>query len=552
MLISFTKLLVLAVTAVASVRATGAGMCFQVGVPNPFCVYGSPVKNVQDMVEIRYEIPQGLTWAALGVGSSMQSADIMFVNIDANGTAALTRRTASGFFLPPLATAEDLTLVPAASGQFTVNNAPTTVVTFIRSKTDPANSNPLTAQPQSFIWAALPGSPGGALNQHQFKGTTTGNFLDGSLAFTAGAARGPLISGSGANYDTLIHAHGILMAVGWLVMAPLGVYVARFGKAAFGVWWFRIHIALLLVGAVGGTYAGFGLVYSAISQNGGVHFSTTDSVHGAHVIIGLILLILTAPQAILGFIIDKLWVPTRRLVVLLALVNIPLGINTYDNLGSWAYIVYGVWLGAVVLGGFFLQIRNGQTVPGPCRIDITYLKPGRSATVIQAVLTLAASPTRTRVHTIITLGADTTGPSLSFPPAGPAGVAEWGLPPFTTCVPVQNPHNIGRKIDVRLSGQPVDHQRPSYAMWAAIPGRHVNDWRSVALYIDFIYNPLSLVPYEEESWYPTFSIHCGRHLIDGEIRDQKGRLLASIRQYATVVPWAMNDIQAQKATKSHL
>ncbi|RKO94549.1 hypothetical protein BDK51DRAFT_43165 [Blyttiomyces helicus] len=369
---SLSSWLCLAVASVASVSA--AGLCFDVGLSEPFCVYGSRVNNSSPLVQFRMELPPGLTWAAIGLGSSMQSADVMLVKIGATGAPTLTRRTSSGFSLPPVATVNNLTIVPAATGRFTINNVQTTVVTFTRSTADPTNRNPITAQSQPFIWAALPGNPGGALKMHQFKGTASGNLLDGSLAYEAGAARGSIISSSGDNYDKLVRAHGLLMTGGWLIAAPLGVFIARFGKATFGVWWFRIHVALMIVGAVGGTYAGFGLVYTAVSQNGDPHFSTDDPTQAAHVVIGLIIIILAGPQSVLGFIIDKLWVPTRkaipwwdrlhwalgRLVVLAAIINIPLGIATYDTLGNWAYIAFGVCLGLIFLGGFVLQLTSGQ------------------------------------------------------------------------------------------------------------------------------------------------------------------------------------------------
>ncbi|RKO86610.1 DWNN domain-containing protein [Blyttiomyces helicus] len=164
------------------------------------------------------------------------------------------------------------------------------------------------------------------------------------------------------------------MAVGWVVAAPLAIVVARYGKAALGVWWFRIHVVLMVGGATVGTYVGFGMVYTAIEWVGSPHFEVTADAHGAHVVLGLLVLTLIAPQAILGFVIDRLWTPTRvsipwwdrlhwwvgRIVVLVTVINIPLGINTYGGAGSWAYIVYGLWLGLVVVSFVSLQGRVGQ------------------------------------------------------------------------------------------------------------------------------------------------------------------------------------------------
>ncbi|RKO92279.1 hypothetical protein BDK51DRAFT_41381 [Blyttiomyces helicus] len=365
-------LLLLAAASFASVRA--AGLCFNVGVPNLFCVYGSPSANSSTLVQMRYEIPAGLTWVGFGIGSSMSSADVMFVAINADGTTTLTRRTASEFALPSVASVSGLTLVPASTGQFNVNNVSTTVVTFVRSTSDPTGSNnPITLASQSFIYAARIGAAGGPLVQHQISSTTSGSLLDGSLQYQSGAVNNVVTSGGGSNYDQLMHAHGIMMAVAWVLAAPLAVLVARYGKS-IGVWWFRIHVALMLCGAFCLTYVAFGLAYSAVGQIGEHHFDTTDSTHGAHVILGLIVVILTGPQTILGFVIDKLWSPSRktipwwdmthwwtgRILGLAAIINVPIGIYLRNDNPNVAYALYGIWVGLVFIGGAVLQVTRGQ------------------------------------------------------------------------------------------------------------------------------------------------------------------------------------------------
>ena len=64
------------------------------------------------------------------------------------------------------------------------------------------------------------------------------------------------------------------MTIAWILLVPIGIFVARFFKNKLGVWWFRIHITVMGLAAIL-TIAGFVLVFEAVGTD---HFSGTRYV----------------------------------------------------------------------------------------------------------------------------------------------------------------------------------------------------------------------------------------------------------------------------------
>jgi hypothetical protein len=173
-------------------------------------------------------------------------------------------------------------------------------VTFTRSKI-PSSANgverTLTQSTQSMIWAVGSNSPGGSPSSsftiHSDMGVLTGNLFSAlsSIPKATTIVRPPLNNPSipnGKSSKTFSKSkaksdHGILMFVGWAVLTPLGIFIARFYKKTFGVWWFRIHAALMGVFVLALTVAGFVVVYQSIKKD---HFdmSKYESSAGLHVV----------------------------------------------------------------------------------------------------------------------------------------------------------------------------------------------------------------------------------------------------------------------------
>ncbi|KAJ3177644.1 hypothetical protein HDU87_004397 [Geranomyces variabilis] len=364
--------------------AQAAPLCFGPA-GSTACVSSSQAPDGRALIHIQY--PPSLGWVAFGIGKSMSSADVMLAYATGS-TVTVGRRTASRHALPTLEATQNLEIVSSSVNQ-TINT-----VTFYRPLAPAAagSANAITPAAQSLIWAvregAAPTSPTG-ITQHSSFGTATGNLLDGSMTQNAPAssaggspssAAGPVVSGSqdDGNSEKLVKAHGLIMGIAWGVLAPAAVLIARFGKAAMGVWWFRVH-AGIFAAVVILTYVAFVLVYESIGSDG-THFSVSDN--GAHVILGLIVLILAAPQALLGIIIDRLYNPERkatpfhdlihhhlgRLTLLVALVNIPLGIALYyrDAPGSptWAYVLFALAMAFTIVAWAVLERRWAMAKKG--------------------------------------------------------------------------------------------------------------------------------------------------------------------------------------------
>ncbi|KAJ3011469.1 hypothetical protein HKX48_006826 [Thoreauomyces humboldtii] len=351
------------------------------------CAYAAKAPDGQ--VLVRMEFPPEVGWFGFGIGSSMQSADVMLAYPSADGsTINVHQRTASGHFMPTIDSTQALTVLSNATGTFTsASNKTLHVVTFLRPVTPGASGLPtIHAAGQSLIWAGFLGSPPStstSLTQHTSYGVSSGNLLDGSMAFAAASNSttdpDPIVvqSGSGDQTDRLKRAHGILMFLAWVVFAPIAIFVARFLKAALGIWWFRIHLGIFLFGTTVCTYVALGLVYHVVDVGGEGHYSY--KANGIHAIFGLLVVILTVPQAFLGFIIDRLWSPSRtsipwwdklhwwmgRTVFLLALVNVPFGFALYyrDTSGparAWPYIGYGVAVAAALAAFVGMQAMTGR------------------------------------------------------------------------------------------------------------------------------------------------------------------------------------------------
>eukprot|EP01097_Dermamoeba_algensis_P001528 TRINITY_DN1576_c0_g1_i1.p1 TRINITY_DN1576_c0_g1~~TRINITY_DN1576_c0_g1_i1.p1 ORF type:complete len:469 (+),score=121.17 TRINITY_DN1576_c0_g1_i1:359-1765(+) len=150
----------------------------------------------------------------------------------------------------------------------------------------------------------------------------------------------------------LIKAHGWLMWIGWGVLVPLAAAIARFMKKTIGVWWFRLHIILMLL-ALAVIIAGFGIIVNESRE----HFETS------HARLGLATFILAMIQPIVGFIADRMFDPNRDKTpffpdilhwifgwsaLVMALVNIWLGIDLYDS-PQVIWILWGIHFALMTL-----------------------------------------------------------------------------------------------------------------------------------------------------------------------------------------------------------
>jgi len=97
-------------------------------------------------------------------------------------------------------------------------------------------------------------------------------------------------SSAGSSRSALVAAHGLIMATSWLLLAPLGIFASRYGRAVEPEgWWFKWHKRLLLSASVL-TFVGFFIAVAMVD-------SSFASVHGK---LGLFFFLLLPLQPIGG------------------------------------------------------------------------------------------------------------------------------------------------------------------------------------------------------------------------------------------------------------
>jgi hypothetical protein len=183
--------------------------------------------------------------------------------------------------------------------------------------------------------------------------TTVGGSSATSTSTSSSDDEGAVRDLSTNNSTRIIFVHVIFMSVAWLLLAPLAVLLARYGRMLFT--WYPHHRNIQL-GTILLTFIAFFLAVSFLSVTDSPHFVET------HHIVGLVIVILVFVQASLGLFAHKFIAKTGRRIV--GFVHIPLGLviilmaiwnmETGINLWEWApspafrYFIYG-WMGFIVL-----------------------------------------------------------------------------------------------------------------------------------------------------------------------------------------------------------
>ncbi len=110
---------------------------------------------------------------------------------------------------------------------------------------------------------------------------------------------------TGGGNDPLKVAHGALMAIAFGLCMSVGTVFALVVPKN-KVWWFPAHWILQVV-AVGLMFIAFFIMVAWYQQSGSAHFRTNSLTMGAHAVIGIIIIVAVAWQAILGLVADRVW-----------------------------------------------------------------------------------------------------------------------------------------------------------------------------------------------------------------------------------------------------
>lgn len=168
------------------------------------------------------------------------------------------------------------------------------------------------------------------------------------------------------NYDTLIQTHGSLMSISFLILLPIGILLALFGKS-LGPRWFTMHWIFNSVLAGSCIFVAFILVvYAHIQYNITPHFS-----FNFHSIFGLIIVLLVYLQISAGVIVhffdrtktlEKIVLIFHkifgRVIITSGIINIYYGLMFYNDIFdtdiSKFIIVYIVFVSTLTIITFIL------------------------------------------------------------------------------------------------------------------------------------------------------------------------------------------------------
>ncbi|KAJ1548416.1 hypothetical protein HK405_003286, partial [Cladochytrium tenue] len=398
------------------------------------------------------------SWVGLGLGLCMLSGDFIMVHAFPNGTGAevLWLITTSRYYEAPI-TNPDTTIVAASTGSLIRYQGNGYIAGEFRRFTSLEAGQMTNHQPidvnatTDFVWS-FNLNPKSTPTQ-SFKVWHTYNRGRYQIRLATGNPAGPQPT---ANMP-LRYAHGGVMGFTWMLLFPLAIYWARFGKSmpAFNTGWFWIHIFLQITGSVlSATFIIVVITTIPDSVNWGSS-AVFDQINRPHPIIGFTVLSLIVVQLWLGPLnrlslsIDSLfpyrpfisslhrW--TGRALLLLAFAQVGLGLQTlfawpdgpFDGrggiiywvlyfvlLGLWAILFAGTelfWLLRVrKADGGFISRRTGRIYG---RIPSTSPSPASAAAYEKSGL---AQPTRGRFGIISggTRPEDALRPTAAPPPAG--------------------------------------------------------------------------------------------------------------------------------------
>lgn len=341
------------------------------------CFYSHPHNSTH--MHFMLQATKTVGWAGIGFGSSMSSAEVyvklsvrdcIIIYVQSNsippiissssqiawtnsdGSITLSRRRSAGYSQPaPVANQKYATILANAtalnsggSGGFNV--------TFIRPMGS-ANSFAeevyfTQGQTQSLIFAygtSNPSSSDPAASISQHSASSLGEVSNANLFLSNGQSSNAMIGvgggAGGAAYAYNIAVHGVLMFLAWIVFAPTGIIVARYFKGKLGVWWFRLHIAIMFGGSCGLNIISFILVYTAA---GITPTSSQPLVRQVHGVLGIMISSITMAQVVSGYVIDRLYSPSRtaipirdkmhwwvgRILFVASIINVPIGMMTYS------------------------------------------------------------------------------------------------------------------------------------------------------------------------------------------------------------------------------
>ncbi|KAI1386854.1 CBD9-like protein [Hypoxylon trugodes] len=350
-------------------------ICYQVAVPD-----ASSSSNSGN-IYLQLRAPTSYSWVAFGTGSAMADSNIFMMYTDGKGNVTISPRAGVGHIMPQYNAITQLTLL---EGSGVTNDGKTMIANVRCGNCGSWSGGSMSLAASSADWIAA-WKTGAAVDstdknagihyhdeheQWAFD-LTQGTVSDDSNPFVGvrqfdNNNRGVAGSGSFADPRTLIRGHGVIMAVTFGILYPLGsALMPLLGKWIIHASW--QFLAFLLM------WAGFGLGLVS-SQRIKINFNST------HTKLGVVVVSLMGIQPILGMLHHRYFVKhqTRglishahiwygRSVIIMGIVNGGLGLKlaTAANKYIIAYsVVAGVVFVTYIASALFGEFRRHQRKAG--------------------------------------------------------------------------------------------------------------------------------------------------------------------------------------------
>ncbi|KAF5667414.1 cellobiose dehydrogenase [Fusarium denticulatum] len=275
--------------------------------------YSWAVPSSSSSLYVRLEAPTFYQWVALGTGSRMSGSTMLVIYQDGSGKVTLSTRKGHGQDMPTYQAMSGIKLVEGSG----VSNG--TMKKGSSMDTSDASSD----------FAEHDGTDSFSVDLSKATvGGTSNPFLNSSNTTPSDNA----VSSGGGGENHTGSAHGVIMAVVFLVGFPIGsVLMPLLGK-------WLIHASWQIIAFVG-MWIGFGIGKIAADRDG-------DWFHEPHVILGTIVCVLMIVQPVLGWVHHRNYVKYQRRTTI-----------------SYGHIWYGrgIMIVGIINGGIGLQLSSTST-----------------------------------------------------------------------------------------------------------------------------------------------------------------------------------------------
>ncbi|KAJ3678184.1 hypothetical protein LUZ60_001987 [Juncus effusus] len=286
--------------------------------------------------------PDKNAYIAIGFSSNgrMVGSDAIAGWISSNGGPGIVKQYSLGSYSSSSCKPDSGSLPLIANSSLIVSQSSTLYLAFQLNTSQPQWPHLIYAMGPS---GGVPSS--GYLPQHSNQASSSINYATGT------------VSGAGGGGPSKAKWHGFFVGLGWGILVPIGIIMARYFKH-HDPFWFYAHISIQGVGFV------FGLIGILIGFSLDDTGASNEGVHGG---IGIAILVFGVLQVKAFFIrpnksskIRRYWNwyhhNIGRIALILGIVNIFLGLNLANESTVWT-LFYGIFVAIWGLSCIFLEIK---------------------------------------------------------------------------------------------------------------------------------------------------------------------------------------------------